>query len=83
MKKVHELKTWTEYYDLVVERIKPFEVRLMDRPYEVGDYLFLRDWNFEEDKYTGRACMVEVTYILLDSVFVSKGYGVMGIKFLS
>ena len=39
---LHELKISPEYYDAVVNGIKPFEIRKNDRNYSVGDALRLR-----------------------------------------
>ena len=76
----HELKTWPEFYQEVVEGHKPFEYRLNDRDYRVGDVLHLREWvppplDDELDPgpgkimdagsyYTGRSLRKRVTYVL-------------------
>lgn len=59
----HELKSWPEFYQAVVEKRKTFEIRRDDRGFKVGDYLVLTEWDDELSCYTGRAMVVEVTYI--------------------
>jgi len=80
MAKSHELKTWTEYYDAIVEpdilKRKTIEIRIDDRNYEVGDLLILKDYNTD---YTGRECWRLVTHCLRDTVFIREGYVAMSI----
>ena len=45
-----------------INKIKCFEIRKDDDGIEIGDIVMFREWNGK--KYTGRECMVEVTYIL-------------------
>lgn len=60
---LHSLKTWTEYFEAVVDGRKTFEIRKNDRDFHVGDTLVLRDWDRNEGEYTGRKIEVEVMYI--------------------
>jgi len=69
---IHDLKTWPEYYKLVESGEKRFEVRKNDRPYAVGDFLNLREWQPTgtvdgvaiTGYYTGQSIYAKVTYIL-------------------
>lgn len=76
----HELKTWTQYFEEVWDRVKTFEVRKNDRNFQVGDTLILKEWNQFRQTFTGRKMSVKVTYILDDPEFVKEGYVIMGIK---
>lgn len=58
----HELKTWPSFFTAIVKGKKTFEIRLHDRPYLVGDTLFLREYH-PTDGYTGRSVYVTVTYM--------------------
>lgn len=49
-----------------------------DGLFSVGDFLALNEWS-EEDGYTERCCLVEVTYILRDHPELEKGTVVLGI----
>lgn len=49
--RVHELKTWPQYWDDVAGGKKPFEIRQNDRDFRVGDYLLLRKWDPKTEAY--------------------------------
>lgn len=88
--KEHVLKVWPEYYQSVVDGIKPFEFRRDDRDYKVGDTLRLREWNPDyidgyteaqmEAAYTGRETVRIVTYKLPGGAFgLPKGLCILGL----
>lgn len=58
---VHWLKTLPEFFKMVVTDVKTFEIRRNDRGFKVGDYLSLQE--FAQDRFTGRKCLVIVTYL--------------------
>jgi hypothetical protein len=61
----HELKTWPEYFGAVLNGTKRFEYRdSSDRDFQVGDTLFLREWDPKEKNYSGRSVHARVSYIL-------------------
>jgi len=74
----HSLKTLTEYFNLQAEGLKPFEIRLNDRDYQVGDVLELLDYG--DWGYTGGVLRVEVTCVV--DYMQQPGYVVMGTKIL-
>lgn len=75
---VHELKLRRDYFADVVTRKKTFELRLMNRAYQVGDVLVLREWNPDGEVYTGREARRRVTHILLGPVFgLEAGFGIL------
>jgi hypothetical protein len=47
----HELKTWTDYFQVIVDGRKNFEVRYNDRGFQAGDYVRLVE---TDSRYTGR-----------------------------
>lgn len=73
---VHELKTLSQYFNPVVEGIKTFEIRKDDRGYDVGDLLFLKE--YENDSFTGKAIIKEVIYTTTFNQ--EQGYLVLAIK---
>ncbi len=80
----HELKTWTKYFYDVLNGSKPFELRLNDRDFKVGDVLKLREYDPDKQEYSGLYCKRKVTYVLEGGQFgLEKGYVIMGLKKLS
>ena len=80
MKKLHDIKIWSVFFDEVQAGRKMCEIRKNDRDYEVGDILNLREFDPEGQKRTGRSILVEVVHILEDTcVGVDRGYCVMSI----
>ncbi len=83
MPKIHELKTWPEYYKEVETGNKTFEIRKNDRDYNVGDYLMLMEYDPLKQQFTGEEIVKKVTYILNKEPFVPKEYVCMAIQDLS
>lgn len=76
----HELKTWPEYFQEIINGDKTFEVRKNDRDFKMGDVLLLKEWDNENSKYTGREWTVVVGYVLQGGQFgIEPGYCVMSI----
>jgi hypothetical protein len=61
--RTHELKTWPLYFEAVAKGDKKFEGR-KDEGFEVNDFLRLREWCPAKKDYTGRECMVRITFKL-------------------
>jgi hypothetical protein len=70
----HVLKTWPEFFSLVWEGVKPFEIRENDRNFARFDKLVLREFvtrQFQEaaksehpEYYTGRVINICVKHVL-------------------
>jgi hypothetical protein len=60
--RVHHLKTWPEPFAAVRRRDKPYEIRVNDRDYAVGDLLHLQEC-VPPVGYTGEDIWVQVTYM--------------------
>ena len=79
--RVHELKCYPEYYQVIKRGIKTFEKRMNDRGFQVDDVLHLCE--FDGLGYTGNSCRVKVTYVLDESSgFVEPGFVIMSIVLL-
>lgn len=74
MYQVHVLKTLPLYFNQTLDGNKPFEIRLNDRYFQVGDYVLLAEWDGVD--YSGRKILGRIEYILSSDDFVglSKGY---------
>jgi predicted RNA-binding protein with PUA-like domain len=59
--KIHNLKSHTIYFKDIVKGIRTHELRKNDRGYQIGDLLFLQEWNVEDSKFTGDNILVKVT----------------------
>lgn len=81
----HELKCWPPYFGAIASGQKTFEIREKRKfAFEIGDVLWLREWNPLTNSYTGNEQRVEVTY-LIDGAkdgFLPADLVVMGIKLL-
>lgn len=78
---IHELKTWTDVFEAVLNGIKAFEYRYCgDREFNVGDKLLLREYLPQENDYSGREIIVTVPYIIFGGQFgIPKDYCIMSI----
>jgi hypothetical protein len=76
--KIHNLKTWPEYYKAVASGAKPFEIRRNDRGFEVGHVLRLNEFDPATGRYCGRFAERIVTYIT--DFEQQPGFVVMGLR---
>lgn len=58
-----EKKVWPDYFQLILDGKKHYELRLADWECNVGDILVLKEWDPSAKKYTGRVIEKEVTYV--------------------
>lgn len=78
--KVHELKTWPEFFQAMWNNDKPFEYRKNDdRDFKKGDLLICQEWNPKTQEYTGREIDARVTYVLENQMGVPEGYAILGL----
>jgi len=61
----HELKVHPQYFREIKAGRKNWELRLNDRDFQLGDFLYLREYNPIEKTYTGDEIdNLEIIYIL-------------------
>ena len=77
---VHGLKIAPNYFEKVISKEKPFEVRYNDRDFEVGDILKLMEYT--DGAYTGRSVYAKVTYILYDFEGLQPDFVVLSIELI-
>ena len=58
---VHILDTWPEYFQAIWTGVKTFEARKNDRDFSVGDYLWLKEYDPNSSRHSGREIRAEVT----------------------
>jgi uncharacterized protein DUF3850 len=83
---VHKLKSWPDYFEPLLSGDKPFDVRVNDRGFKVGDVAVFREWDDKKARYTGRELKRRVTYVLegvpggvAPICGVQRGYVVLGL----
>jgi hypothetical protein len=76
----HRLKVWPLEFAALEDGSKPFEWRLNDRDYQVGDTLDLHELHAPFAEKTGRTTTRVMTYVLKDGFGVPPGYAVLGLK---
>jgi len=59
---IPSLKVWPEYFGPIGRGQKTFEVRQGE--FAPCQLLFLKEWDWAKGEYTGRAFLVEITYVL-------------------
>ena len=77
--KTHELKCWPAFFLAVQHWEKMFEIRHNDRSFEVGDILWLREWDPTTTEYTGESVRRVVSYITDFPAGLRDGYVCMGL----
>jgi len=60
----HNLKTWPKFFAMVRSGRKTFELRVNDRNFQVGDMLVLREWDPDEEHYTGELVYKKVADVI-------------------
>lgn len=59
-----EKKVWKEYFQLILDGKKKFELRLNDFKCREGDVLILKEWDEQKGEYTGRSINKTISYVL-------------------
>jgi hypothetical protein len=75
---IHELKTWPEFFQPIVDGTKRFEWRRNDRDFKVGDQLLLKEWE-SNGGYTGRVVVVDVLWMIDEGFNIPEGFCIMSI----
>ena len=81
---VHELKTWIEYFQLMISGKKSFDLRKNDRDFRVGHELLLKEYDKDSNKYTGRKLYFRITYVLqgeeAEAFGLKEGFCILGLE---
>lgn len=76
----HYIKCWTEFFDQVIAGNKPWELRVNDRNYCVGDEVVLQDFNNETKTYTGREYESVIDFVLKKSPWLLDGHCIFTLR---
>lgn len=76
----HHLKITPELYLLVLQGIKTCEIRIDDRPFNVGDWLALE--GYKNGAYDGTQLLKKVTHTLRDcpEYGIKEGFVLMSLR---
>lgn len=70
---LHELKTWPESFQPILENKKNFDIRVNDRDYKTGDKICFLEFDPVKQVYTGRKCYRQISYIMSKNPFIRLG----------
>ena len=74
----HDLKCWPEFFQVSWVDAKNFEIRKNDRNFHVHDEIVLKEYEQNDDEYTGREVEGVITYIT--PFKQQEGYVVFGYR---
>lgn len=60
---IHKLKIWPQYFQAKLAGLKPWEYRVNDRDFKVGDELLLLEWCPVKNEYTGNHMITKIIYL--------------------
>jgi len=78
--KTHELKCLPEHFEPVRLGLKLVELRLNDRNFQVGDELYLREYEPFAQSYSGRTLHATITHIVSGGAWLVPGYVALSIR---
>ena len=60
----HDVKCWPEFFCAIEDGTKPFDLRLNNRNYAIGDVCLFREYDPNKNDYTGRSIRRLITYVM-------------------
>ena len=60
----HHKKTWPDYFQMLLDGRKKFDIRLADFEVKEGDTIVFEEWDPDTKKYTGRKIKMTVTLVV-------------------
>lgn len=81
----HRVKTWPPFFKDALLGKKPFELRINDRDYKVGDILVQEEFDPELKDYTGMKHRQEIIYVMKAEDLpgqwgLKEGWCILGLK---
>lgn len=81
LSRVHHLKIWPIEYRAAANGLKPWEFRLNDRSFEMGDIVILHQWHPERKQYlTSPQLRREITYIQREGFGIPANHVILTLK---
>lgn len=77
--RIHALKCHIKPFQALRSLQKTFEWRLNDRDYQIGDLLYLKEYNPESNTFTGSVLRLFVNHIMLEGFGLPKGFCIMSV----
>jgi len=84
--RIHEVKSWPQYFQPVLFSKKTWEHRINDRDYRVGDLILMREWvpgdyirADRETRFTGKWVLAEITSVHGGLPGMAEGYCILNI----
>ncbi|MCP1638851.1 DUF3850 domain-containing protein [Streptococcus gallinaceus] len=78
--KTHILKILPNFFEDIVSGKKTFECQYNDRGYQIGDCLYLKEYDIESNQYSGREMLAKISYTLQDFVGLKENYIILGLS---
>lgn len=75
--KIHEIKIEPQYFKKAAADLKPWELRINDRDYKVGDILFLCEWDPEKKEFTGKSLKRKVVEVFKNLPYLPEDVVIM------
>ncbi len=72
--KIHFIKSWPEFFSRVVKGEKPWEIRLDDRGYQIGDQVVMEEYSPTTCTYTGAWVQGSIVYMHSEVMGLKDGY---------
>jgi Domain of unknown function (DUF3850) len=72
--KTHHLKTVQPFFSEVKNGTKTFEFRRNDRDFQVGDEVYLQEYDLQKNTFSGEEIRGTITYVLNDWKGLDAGY---------
>ena len=77
--KTHHLKTVQPFFSEVKNGTKTFEFRRNDRDFQVGDEVYLQEYDLQKNTFSGEEIRGTITYVLKDWKGLDAGYCVFSV----
>lgn len=77
--KTHYLKVYPRYFQMMKAGLKPWEIRINDRGYQVNEVVILKEWHEKEERYSGSEAIRVITNIIYKAPGLKKGYVWQGV----